>query len=83
VELQYQIESADIRFLRYWVTKRYIELVMHYFDYSLRVGLIGNVIHMPYAKLQDYHLKNIAIMIDYHELQLKISKADYDHWYMR
>jgi hypothetical protein len=81
VELQYQIESADIHFLQYWVTRRYIELVMDYFGYSFRAGLIKNIIDIPYAKLEDYHLKNIAIIIDYLKSELEIRNAEYNRWY--
>jgi hypothetical protein len=80
LELQYQIGSADILFLRYWVTKRYIELVMDYFGYSFKAGLIKNIRDIPYAKLKDYLLRNIAIMIDYLESELEIRKAEYSRW---
>jgi hypothetical protein len=44
MELQYQIESADIHFLQYWVTKRYMEQVIDYFGYSFVAGLIEKII---------------------------------------
>jgi hypothetical protein len=80
MELRYQIDSADIHFLRYWVTKRYMEQVLDYFGYSFVTGLIENIRDVPYAKLREWYLKNLTMMIDYLRAELQIRKAEYNRW---
>jgi hypothetical protein len=80
-ELQDQIKTADIYFLEYWVTKRYIEEVMSYFDYSFSAGLIGNIQgDISYKKLKEYRKRNQRLIVKYLKTEYKHAKNQYVYW---
>ena len=41
-ELQYPVHTADLEYVRYYVTKRYSEMLTYYFTSSLKAGRIEN-----------------------------------------
>ncbi len=57
-ELQYFVHTADLEYLRYYVTKRYSEMLTYYFTSSLKAGMIKN--------LGRYHIKSFRTTRDIH-----------------
>jgi hypothetical protein len=69
-ELQYQLESSDMDFLKYWVIRRFYGAITNYFDALEKISLIHLIREIGeevYNKLKNYHIDGLRYLIDYHE----------------
>jgi hypothetical protein len=67
LELQSQIYTADINFLNYWVTKRYVEGVVSYFKTAVdnKALQIEGLPTSLWEKLREYQIANFDVISKY------------------
>ena len=81
LELQYQVYSADNRFLMYWVIKRFSEDLMKnlitpiVWDLWKGGNSAGNLTNLD-DKLKKYQLRTISLLADYHRDEYNYAEAD-------
>jgi hypothetical protein len=79
-ELQYQVYSADIKFLMYWVMKRFSEEIIRHFITPIVWGLWNSENISPKIltddKLKKYELSTISLLADYLHKEYQLAESD-------
>lgn len=81
-ELQYQLNTTDIDFLKYWITRRCYIAITNYF------GLLEKVPHLyvkdidpeTRIKLRDYKIQMLSYMVNYLSDEGKVCKNALEHY---
>jgi hypothetical protein len=76
-ELQYLVHTADLEYLKYYVTQRYSEEITRYFYRSLQSGLIRNMGRLRYETLRDYEKNTLHVVMNYLKEEIKSKKQKY------
>jgi hypothetical protein len=81
-ELGYQVDSADIDFLKYWVTRRYSGELSFYFISSMRSGRLNDagLSHLSFEKIRHYILSCLDLMKRYMMFEHSNIKGEYESY---
>jgi hypothetical protein len=82
-ELRYQVDSADIDFLKYWVTRRYSGELSFYFISSMKSGRLDegkDLHHLSFEKIRHYILCCLDLIKRYMEFEHSNIKGQYESY---
>jgi hypothetical protein len=87
-ELQYQVHSASIDFLNYWVIRRFSEGITYYFTHLVHIerGYEAyfrehqSIKYLSIAKVRDYILLNAGIISKYLNSECRKIKKEYNSY---
>lgn len=82
-ELRYQVDSADIDFLKYWVTRRYSGELCFYFISSMNSGRLDgskDLRYLSFEKIRDYILTCLDVMKQYLKFEHSNIKGEYENY---
>jgi hypothetical protein len=82
-ELRYQVDSADIDFLKYWVTRRYSGELSFYFISSMNSGRLDerkDLQYLSFEKIRDYILTCLDVMKQYLKIEHSNIKGEYENY---
>ena len=81
-ELRYQVDSADIDFLKYWVTRRYSGELSFYFISSMEGGRLDerkDLHYLSFEKIRHYILSCLDLMKQYLIFEHSNIKGEYEN----
>jgi hypothetical protein len=82
-ELRYQVDSADIDFLKYWVTRRYSGELSFYFISSMNSGRLDeskDLRYLSFEKIRYYILTCLDVMKQYLKFEHSNIKGEYENY---